>query len=92
MAIVEVWMRNSIKISATIVLGAVLANAADSELWQTPANWHRQWKKAVPGTLVLDDAGVEFRSPKFNQRWAYVDIQSFDLSARELTLESYQNR
>ena len=85
-------MRSSVKISATIVLGAVLANAAPSELWQTPANWHRLLKKDVPGSLVLDDAGVEFRSPKFNQRWAYVDIHSFDLSARELTLDSYQNR
>ena len=85
-------MRSSVKISATIVLGAVLANAAQSELWQAPANWHRLLKKDVPGSLVLDDAGVEFRSPKFTQRWAYVDIHSFDLSARELTLDSYQNR
>ena len=85
-------MRSSVKISATIVLGAVLANAAQSELWQAPANWHRLLKKDVPGSLVLDDAGVAFRSPKFNQRWAYVDIHSFDLSARELTLDSYQNR
>jgi hypothetical protein len=85
-------MRSSVKISATIVLGAVLGNAAQSESWQTPAKWHRLVKRAVPGSLVLDDAGVEFRSPKFNQRWAYVDIHSFDLSARELTLDSYQNR
>ena len=85
-------MRSSFKISATIVLGAVLANAAQSERWQAPANWHRLLKKDVPGSLVLDDAGVEFRSPKFNQRWAFVDIHSFDLSARELTVTSYQNR
>jgi hypothetical protein len=85
-------MRGSFKISATIVLGAVLANAAQSELWQAPANWHRLLKKDVHGRLVLDDEGVEFRSPKFNQRWAYVDIHSLDLSARELTLDSYQNR
>ena len=85
-------MRSSFKIPATVVLGAVLANAAQSELWQAPANWHRLLKKDVPGSLVLDDAGVEFRSPKFNRRWAYIDIHSFDLSARELTLDSYQNR
>jgi hypothetical protein len=85
-------MRSSAKISVTIVLGAVLANAAQSELWQTPASWHRLLKKAVSGSLVLDDVGVEFRSPKFSQRWSYVDIHSFDLSARELTLSSYQNR
>jgi len=85
-------MRSSFKIPATVVLGAVLANAAQSELWQAPANWHRLLKKDVPGSLVLDDTGVEFRSPKFNRRWAYIDIHSFDLSARELTLDSYQNR
>ena len=85
-------MRSSVKISATIILGAVLANAAQSELWRTPASWHRLLKKAVPGSLVLDNAGVAFRSAKFNQRWAYVDIHSFDLSARELTITSYENR
>jgi len=85
-------MRSSFKIPATVVLGAVLANAAQSELWQAPANWHRLLTKDVPGSLVLDDTGVEFRSPKFNRRWAYIDIHSFDLSARELTLDSYQNR
>jgi hypothetical protein len=72
--------------------GAALANAAQSEHWQTPAQWHRFVKKAVPGTLLLDDEGVEFRSAKFNQRWAYVEVHSFDLSTRELTITSYQNR
>lgn len=85
-------MRSSLRISIPIVLGAVFASAAPPELWQAPAKWHRLLKKAVPGTLVLDDAGVEFRSPKLNQRWAYVDIHSVDLSTRNLTLDSYQNR
>ena len=85
-------MRSSFKISATLVLGTVLANATQSELWQAPANWRRLLKKDVSGSLALDDAGVEFRSPKFNQRWAYVDIQTFDLTARELTITGYENR
>ena len=94
-------MRNKFNILTAAVLGGVLlvasnggalASAAQSEHWQTPAQWHRLLKKAVPGTLLLDDDGVEFRSAKFNQRWAYVDIHSFDLSTRELTLTSYQNR
>ena len=72
--------------------GAALASPAQSEQWKTPALWHRLVKKAVPGTLVLDDDGVEFRSAKFNQRWAYVEIHSFDLSTRELTITGYQNR
>jgi hypothetical protein len=88
-------MRNILGISvvfAVVSSGTVFAAPVQAEFWQTPASWHRLLKKAVPGSLVLDDAGVEFRSPKFNQRWAYVDIHSLDLSARELTLDSYQNR
>ncbi|HYL34777.1 MAG TPA: hypothetical protein VEV17_02560 [Bryobacteraceae bacterium] len=92
-------MRIYVNISALALLGgmlvphgAALASSGQSGHWQAPAQWHRLLKKAVPGTLALDDEGVEFRSAKFNQRWAYVDIHSFDLSARELTLTSYQNR
>jgi hypothetical protein len=88
-------MRNILGISVVFVVvssGTAFAAPVQAELWQTPASWHRLLKKDVTGSLVLDDAGVEFRSPKFNQRWAYVDIHSFDLSARELTLSSYQNR
>jgi hypothetical protein len=48
--------------------------------------------KSVPGTLLLDEAGVEFRSAKFNQRWPYQEIRSFDLLDRELTLLTYQRR
>ena len=94
-------MRSKGNILTAAMLGGVLlvasnvtalASPAQSEHWQTPAQWHRLLKKAVPGTLVLDDDGVEFRSPKFTQRWAFVEIHSFDLSNRELTLLSYQSR
>lgn len=72
--------------------GAALAGSAQSEHWETPAKWHQLLKKGVPGTLVVDREGVEFRSAKFNQRWPNVEIHSFDLSTRELTITSYQNR
>src|SRR3954469_13155321 len=85
-------MRRGVKILTTIALGAVLASPAQSRQWQAPAEWHRLLKRAVPGTLVLDDDGLEFRSAKFSERWAYVDIHTFDLSTQELTLTSYQNR
>jgi hypothetical protein len=49
-------------------------------------------KKAVPGTLVLDQEGVEFRSPKLNRRWAYVAIHSFDVSPHNMTLLTYESR
>ena len=68
------------------------AATAESPTWQSSGNWHRVLRKAVPGTLLIDDAGVEFRSAKFHGRWDYVDIRSFDLSLKELVLDSYQDR
>ena len=60
--------------------------------WQTSARWHRFLGKTIPGTLLINQDGVEFQSPKFHGRWSYVDIHSFELSPTELTLNSYQNR
>src|SRR5258708_40310236 len=94
-------MRSSVNVSLAALVGgilavgsngAALASPAQSEHWQTPAQWHRLAKKTVPGTLLLDDDGVEFRSSKFNQRWAYVEIHNFDLSTRGITIAGYQNR
>lgn len=76
-----------------MAVGAAMASAqSDGTRWQTPARWHRTLRKTVPGTVLIDDSGVEFQSARFRKRWAYVDIRSFDLSAKELTLESYQRR
>jgi hypothetical protein len=93
-------MRNSVRFLTATVFGgvllisnaAVVASAAQAGQWETPALWHRLLEKGIPGTLLLDDDGVEFRSAKFNQRWAYLEIHSFDLSPRELTITGYQNR
>ncbi len=94
-------MTSKHNISAAAVLGGVLmiatngaapAASAQSGQWQTPAKWHRLLKKAVPGSLLIDEEGVEFRSAKFNQRWPNVEIHSFDLSTGELTITSYENR
>ena len=94
-------MRSNVNVFTTAIAGgifvlasnaAVFGSPSQTERWQTPAQWHRLLKKAVPGTLLIDDDGVEFRSAKFNQRWAYVEIHSIDLSTREVTLTSYQNR
>jgi hypothetical protein len=68
------------------------AAGSTSPRWQAPSQWRRFLRNTVRGTLLVDDNGVEFRSPKFHQRWAYIDIHSFELSANELTLNSYQNR
>jgi hypothetical protein len=72
--------------------GAALTAPAQSEHWETPAKWHQLLKKAVLGTLVVDAEGVEFHSAKFNQRWPNAEIHSFELSTREFTITSYQNR
>jgi hypothetical protein len=86
--------------SQVVIWAAVLAATAATGLltaqatrpWQSAARWHRTLEKSVPGTLLIDDAGVEFQSAKRKQRWAWLDIYSVDLSAREFTLITYQNR
>ena len=75
-----------------IVAAAWIPAWAQTQAWQTSAKWRRIFKKAERGTLTLDADGVEFRSPKFNRRWKYLDIHTFDLSQRELTLLTYENR
>ena len=89
-------MRSNLIVLTVVTICAIAAmpspSSAQAEQWQTPAKWHRTLKKAEPGTLVFDRDGVEFRSAKLNQRWKYIEIHTFDLSQRELTLLTYQNR
>jgi hypothetical protein len=75
-----------------VVAGACLAQSPTGAEWKTAARWRRSLKKAVPGTLIINTESVEFRSAKFSERWPNVEIQTFDLSSRELALTSYQNR
>ena len=81
-------------LSMMCVIIAVIpaATSAQAQNWQTSAKWHRALKKAEAGTLMLDAEGVEFRSPKFRRRWKYIDVHTFNLSSRELTLLTYENR
>ena len=79
-------------LSRFVAFAGLLSAAHAAEPWQTTANWHRSLKKSVPGTLVLDETGLEFRSAKLTRRWAYQDIHTFDLSGRDLTLLTYENR
>ena len=91
-------MRSKATLSLALASGFLFAGQvawaanAQFEHWETPAKWRRSLQKAVPGTLVLDENGVEFQSKKFTHRWSFVEIHSFDLSLREFTLLSYQNR
>ena len=89
-------MRTNLNIWAIAAICGILAlphnSPAQARQWQTAAKWHRTLKKAESGTLLLDADGVEFRSARFNQRWPYTEIHTFDLSQRELTLRTYQNR
>ncbi len=61
--------------------------------WQTAAQYRQVLKRAIEGTLLFDNDGVEFRAPKFSQRWLYGEIKTFDLTgARELVITDYENR
>ena len=67
-------------------------SAATATRWQSPARLCHLITK-TRGTLVIDDRGVEFRPQKgLPLRWPYVEIQSFNLTARHLELETYQDR
>src|SRR5258708_265308 len=62
-------------------------------MWESAAHLHRTvLKKPISGTLVIDSEGVGFRSARFSCRWAFLEIHTFDLSNREITLTIYQNR
>jgi hypothetical protein len=73
-------------------LSLLAASAADQQHWQTTAKWHRSLDKALPGTLVIDNGGIEFQSTKLKQRWAFVEIHTFDVDSHDLTLWTYQRR
>src|SRR5665213_475095 len=61
--------------------------------WQSPAQLRQILKKAIKGTLLFDNEGVEFQAPKFSHRWLYGEIKTFDLSgAREIVITDYENR
>jgi hypothetical protein len=42
--------------------------------------------------LLVGQDGVEFQSATFTGHWAYTEIHTFDLSAGELTLTTYEDR
>jgi len=72
---------------------AVLAQNGPAITWQSAAQYRHVPHKAAKGALLFDDAGIEFRSPRFSQRWPYGEIKTFDLSgAREMVITDYGNR
>ncbi|HEY1730610.1 MAG TPA: hypothetical protein VGG15_02630 [Terriglobales bacterium] len=90
-------MKHSINLWLLGALSGILgvraaASPASSETWQSAAQWHRVLRKAVPGTLQIGRDGVEFQSATFTGHWAYTEIHTFDLSANELTLTTYEDR
>lgn len=89
-------MRRNLCISALLAGCGMIASYdplyAGAEQWHAAAKWRRTLKRAEAGTLLLDANGVEFQSTRFRRRWEYVDIHTFDLSERELTLLTYENR
>jgi hypothetical protein len=41
---------------------------------------------------MIDNDGIEFQSTKLKQRWAFIEIHTFDLDTHELVLWTYQRR
>jgi hypothetical protein len=61
--------------------------------WQSPAQFHQLLKRAINGTLLFDNDGIEFKAPKFSHRWLYGEIETFSLTgARDLLITGYENR
>lgn len=80
-------------LSALLMAVPALAQPAPAITWQSAAQYRQLAHKTAKGTLLFDDAGIEFRSPRFSQRWPYIEIKTFDLSGtRELVITGYENR
>ena len=70
-----------------VMSGAADTTAAESPRWQLTAEWHQLLRESVRGTWLFEVCGAEIRSAKFHERWGYVDIRSFELYLKELTLK-----
>jgi hypothetical protein len=84
-------MRINVSIAAAVVCGIAFSTprgAFHAEFGASLAGRfrHKLLRKTVHGTLQADD-GVEF----IHERCSHVDLHGFELSAKEPTLNSYQN-
>ena len=60
--------------------------------WESPARLHQVIGRET-GELKIGDEGIEFRSNKGRtMKWPFVEVQTFLLLPRTLTIETYQNR
>ena len=68
------------------------AEASAALPWQTEARLHRGFGRTTSGTLSVAYNGIAFAGAARSMRWSFDEIQSLDISARELVLTSYENR
>ena len=73
--------------------------ATNAQQGPDPPQVGNPWRKLhrglgkVPGTLIIDGAGVEFRPNKGSSiRWSFVEIQSLDPQPRRSTVTGYEKR
>ena len=60
--------------------------------WESPAKLHRAFG-TEKGDLKIGAEGIEFRSQKGRiDKWPFLDVQTFRLSPKTLSIETYQNR
>jgi hypothetical protein len=83
----------NVSVAATVVCGIAFSapgGALQAEFGASLAGGfrHKLLRKSLRGTLLVADDGVEF----LHERCAHVDLDSFDLPAKESTLNSNQNR
>lgn len=77
----------------TLTAGGDASTPSETAVWQSPARLHRLFlRKPIRGNLIVEWEGIEFRSPKFSGQWPFLEIHTFQLSNRGLTLTTYQNR
>jgi hypothetical protein len=60
--------------------------------WESPARLHQAIGREA-GDFKVSGEGIEFRSHKGRtEKWPFVEVQTFLLFPRALTIETYQNR
>ena len=60
--------------------------------WESPARLHQAIGRET-GDFKISGEGIEFRSHKGRtEKWPFVEVQTFLLLPRALTIETYQNR
>ncbi|MFB3777497.1 MAG: hypothetical protein ACE141_07785 [Bryobacteraceae bacterium] len=74
-----------------VILAAALAHAAWGQSFEFQAK-HDHWRKGCAGILRVDSDGVSYTGKKRHSwRWAWQDIQRFELSPAQIRVLTYED-